>query len=180
MDLFNRNRDNHKDEQLGAVAKPEHEAPVIDTQDLAQPHNNGEPEPLEPTSTVETDYVPADNKFTQLDRNWRAIAAQVAVALIVLVIILFGGRWLHHELTHKNTVKLAAASTKNLPPAPQATGSSQSTGSSSGSTQTSTNSSTSNSNLPNTGPGDDLTIFLAVSLAVASLHYANNWRKSQN
>jgi len=164
MELFHRNSGDVQDQATvsGLNDAPELESPTVEKTDQETPSASG--------------YNYMNN------RNWRTIALQAATALIVLVIIVFGGRWLHHELSHKTNVKVASANTKQLPAAPSATSGSGSSptalGNSSNSTSSSSSSSAQNSNLPNTGPGDDLAIFLAVSLAVASLHYARNARKS--
>lgn len=165
MEFFHRSSDN---DALDTPVRAEDQPANGAGSEVPKPAPNEDSQPVE--------------RETVVDRDWQMIGLQALGALIVILIIIFGGRWLHHELTHNNGVKPAPANTKQLPPVPNGTTNSKAKSSSgksgASSSANSTNSSpaatagtNSSSNLPNTGPGNDLALFLVVAFAAASLHY---------
>ena len=156
MELFRRHTD---DEDLESVEQPQVDVVQTETAEVPQP---------------ETDQEVEEDESDNTPRDWQMIGLQALAALIILLILIFGGRWLHHELSNNNGVKPAPANTKQLPAVPNGTTNSKakpSSNSSPVSSSTPTPTTSSNSNLPNTGPGNDLALFLSVALAAASLHY---------
>lgn len=170
MEFFHRNSDT---ENSDANDKPEVPAARRES-------------PEAPKPAPAQDFQPVERE-TAVERDWQMIGLQALAALIIILIVVFGGRWLHHELSHKSNVNPAPANTKQLPAVPNGTtGSKAKSGSNKSSASNSTNSSTNptpstnNSNLPNTGPGNDLAIFLVVAFVAASLHYLAGLRARSN
>lgn len=102
------------------------------------------------------------------------------IGLFVILVVLFGGRYLHHVLKSDDT--------KNKPTTAQTTATSQPTASSAGSTNTgstttpagtSQNISQTPGQVPNTGPGSTAAIFVVATLLAGSAHYfVTSTRKS--
>jgi len=106
--------------------------------------------------------------------NWPVIMELVAATLVIAILLTLAGRWAYHSW-HGNGVVPAPASTKNLPQPPS--GSTNSGTSTSGSLSNNSSTSSANGQMPNTGPGNIATIFLASSFAAGSLHYVYTRRK---
>jgi len=118
--------------------------------------------------------------------NWTATALAV---LILIVIVLFGVRAIHHHLDKNNG--LAPANTQNTPAIPGSNSSKASTKSTTSATNSKTKSSsykstsspsTAASNptptqVPNTGPGEVIAIFAGSVFAAASLHFIASLRR---
>lgn len=130
-----------------------------------------------PTNPVETDED--EEVETTSDRgalNSNVIRGIIAVVVIILLVL--GGRFLHHQLTKNDKTGAGpstAANVKQPGTNPQSGASTQGSGStSSGTSSATTSSGTSGSatQVPNTGPGNVLAIFVGASFIVAGLHYA--------
>lgn len=147
--------------------------------------------------TISSDTTP--NVYERVrGEPWFAWAVRILAVIVIILILVFGGRWLHHSLQNKNNpsgVPTAAnqspsASNKKASGAGSSSNSSGSTsnnsgsksasGSKSGSTAVgpSLKSGSQNQQLANTGPGAVVAIFLATTFAVASLHYAYEYSKN--
>lgn len=162
MEFFHRNSGT---ENLDANDKPETPATGRESSEAPKP-------------APAQDFQPVEREVA-VERDWQMIGLQALAALIIILIIVFGGRWLHHELSHNNGPKPTPANTKQLPAVPNGTTNSKaktnsnnsSADNSAGANSTPTPTTSGNSNLPNTGPGNDLAIFLVIAFAAASLHY---------
>lgn len=138
------------------------------------------------------DYYQAE-KRERVGVAWLLAAVTLVVTVIAATGIFFGGRWLYRKLANsdqKPTTTVQQPQTDNLPaqttpptstPAPSSTTPPATTPTPAPSTPPTTspprntNSSTANSNstvtrVPDTGPGDVLTIFVAASILGAVLH----------
>lgn len=95
------------------------------------------------------------------------------IGIVVVVALIFGGRWLHHELkgnqSNPQTPPPATATTNS--PQPQASASTAPTNSGA--------QAQSSGQVPNTGPGDTAAIFLAATLAAGLAHYLVSSRKTR-
>ncbi len=133
----------------------------------------------EPTISPDTD----PSMFEHVrEQSWFAWAVRVVAAVIVIVVIFFGARWLHHRLEHKSntnptpaTIQRPSESSSNNKSASGANGASNGSGSSNGSNQNTAAGTP--SQLADTGPGDIAAIFLASSFAAASLHFIIRLRR---
>ena len=151
------------------------------------------------SDSIEEPSISPDTQPTMFERlrsqSWFTWAARGAAAIVIILIVLFGARSLHHHLNNSKTgVKVATGGNSPLPAQPGASAKSQknskstpSTNSNSSSNSTSTNGSGSSSNsgkspgtatltpaptqVPNTGPGDVVAVFLASAAIAGALHY---------
>lgn len=126
------------------------------------------------------------------ERRWPLLLAYLLAAVLVALILVFGGRWVYRKVTNNepapapNPVQPAGT---NLPAQPDT--SRESGGSSPSPSPTPTPSTPSSPNpgtnqnptppsgqLPNNGPGDVIALFVGTSLAAAALHYIVSLRRS--
>ncbi len=107
-----------------------------------------------------------DWKISELDwalNKW-------VIGLVLILIVLFGGRWVHHALKNDDTKKAPVAvqttkpTTKPVTTTPTATEPKP--------TQTPTE-------VPNTGPGSTAAVFLAAVIIAGSGHYVITSRKTR-
>lgn len=106
--------------------------------------------------------------------NLRTLRNKWFIGFVILLIVLFGGRWLNHVLRNDN--KTPAAPTTAQPVAanqPKATSTAPTTTPAPTSSQTP-------SQVPDTGPGDTLAIFLVVTGIAAGLHYVSYGSKTRS
>jgi hypothetical protein len=136
--------------------------------------------------TIGSDTKP--NMYQRLrSQSWFGTAVKVIAAVIIIVIIVFGVRAIHHHFQN-NDNKTVPANTKKLPNQPpteqdkskssdsKKSGNNNSSGNSSGTA--SGPSLKSGQEMPNTGPGDVVAIFLGASFLAAGLHYALELRRN--
>lgn len=162
--------------------------------DNTQPTDAEQPVPQveQPASESEQEVVsteapesiaPADLQ-QHTERQWPALIIYSVLAIAVAILVVFGGRWVYHKVHNSNKPTPAPAG-NNSPAAPsdnQPTNqNTQNTPNNPNSNASSQPSSTSqpaqNTALPNTGPGDVVAIFAAVTIAAAGLHYIYVLRK---
>jgi len=133
-----------------------------------------------------------DNKETQVKtieeyheeapRRWPMLVVYLIITLIVATLLVFGARAIYRHY-HKNSVKTTSATTRPTFSGSNASGSSQASGSSANSNK-SNGSGTSSTNgqvpasLPNSGPGQVVSLFAGATLAAAGLHYIVSLRRS--
>lgn len=139
----------------------------------------------EPTISADTEPTMYERMSAQPWFDW---AVRIILAVIVILIIVFGGRWIHHRLENRNKPVNVPTAVNQTPSSPNrsatGTGSSSNagTGTGSGTKQNSSQSPSSGSTatgpslksgqqLSNTGPGNVVAVFLASGFAAAGLHY---------
>lgn len=127
-------------------------------------------------------------------RRWPTALGYLLAALIVAIIVVYLARWIYHKVSPANKPSSSPASNVggNPPPpqpatpsqAPAASGQSPSSASSSGLSantgqtgQPSTGQYGVSGQLPNSGPGDVVAIFVGVSLIFGGLHYLVSLRR---
>ncbi|HVX58935.1 MAG TPA: hypothetical protein VG964_04380 [Candidatus Saccharimonadales bacterium] len=150
-----------------------------------KPVNNSIDEP-----TISSDTTPSMYERVR-NEPWFSWAIRIVVAIIVIVVLVFGGRWLHHKLQHKTNSQGATTAGQTERPNFNNQSGAKSNGSSSSNKSDKSGSKSSsgtaagpglksgnNQQLANTGPGDVVAIFLATSFAVAMLHYAYETNKN--
>lgn len=98
------------------------------------------------------------------------------IALVIFLIILFGGRWLNHVLKNNDTNRPTTPTTTQSTTSTQATQKSQ-TENSSTPTNPGTNPQTGNQ-VPDTGPGSVAAVFLAAGIIGGSVHYVLTRQKA--
>lgn len=145
------------------------------------------------------EYYQAEHR-ERIGVAWLLGLVTLLLTIGVVFALFFGGRWAYRKITHKNTSQPVAVPKTTSPSSSNSSSSSQSS-SSSGSVsapatppspapsssqtpppapstpkpaQTATTPANTGT-IPNTGPGDVLSIFLVVSAAGAALHY--QWQK---
>ncbi len=127
------------------------------------------------------------------ERGYRGLpilAAYLALALIVVLAVVLGGRWLYNRSQQEPNKQPTTAT--NQPPArpaptttrkPSGSGSNstgQTPSGSQGSGQTNTPATGSQGGeLAQTGPGDTVALFISTAIAMAALHYAVQLRRTK-
>lgn len=125
------------------------------------------------------------------DRTWMAwllALVTLAVTAIIIMALFFGGRWAYRKLRHKtgNTtsvvIKPVTAPTTDSTPTSENTSPSNGNGNVNGpanpaptpnsATPTPIPTPTGKTNLPNTGPGDTLAVFIFTFVLGTALHYS--------
>lgn len=118
------------------------------------------------------------SRYANLYQN---TALRVVAAIVIIVLLVLGGRALHHHLKKDNNTPTVTTTSKITSTTSGTNGASGSSTNSSGSNPSS-NSSNSNkpapTQVPNTGPGDVVAIFLAVTFAAYLLHLGLTSRKT--
>lgn len=131
-------------------------------------------EPVE--NSHEEEYeLESNSRYSELYKN---TAVRVVGVIILVVLLVLAGRFIHHQLKKDdNTPTVTTTSQKVTSTQTQTNGASGSgsSGSNSGSTNTQAQSS---SQVPNTGPGDVVAVFLAVTFAGYLLHLLVAERKT--
>lgn len=138
---------------------------------------------------AEADFKPDKNleaeEFRTITRSrystmYRNTLIRIIAAIIIIILLVLAGRWIHHELKNRNktpstsgTTQIQQSSVNKPGVSAPSSGSGSNTNSNSAQkpTQTSTQ-------VPNTGPGDVVAIFLAASFAAAALHFAVSTKKA--
>ncbi|MBI2589034.1 hypothetical protein HYW35_02425 [Candidatus Saccharibacteria bacterium] len=149
----------------------------------------------EPITTAPVIPPPVVHEFHEKPgRRWPIVVAYLLAALIVAVIVVYLARWIYHKTTHQTTKPVPAANTSKVPEAPVTTvtpnqtpssattpssGTSPDSSSGAVANQNQTPQSGANGQLPNSGPGDVVAIFLGVSLIFGGLHYLLSLRRSR-
>lgn len=159
-----------------------------------------ETEPVEttenkPAATAPLIPPPVVHEFHERPgRRWPVVIGYLLAALLVAIAVVYLARWIYHKVSPANKPLSIPASnvSGNPPPSPPATPSqtpaansqSPGSGSSSGlssntgqSGQTSTRQSGASGQLPNSGPGDVVAIFVGVSLIFGGLHFLYGLRR---
>lgn len=95
------------------------------------------------------------------------------IGFVILLVILFGGRWLHHVLKSDGT------KTSRPTTAVQTTPSTNKTPAAATTPATTPSPSQTPNQVPNTGPGDTAAIFAAAVFVAGSAHYMITSRKSR-
>lgn len=144
--------------------------------------NNPTDEPTISTDTEPTMFEKVTNQ------PWFGWATKVVVAIVLIVVIFFGARWIHHRSNHGAVNNPRGANTATPPLQPngssatpkKSTGGSSNSGSTPGSAGSGKGPGSANQNqqLSDTGPGDVAVIFLAASFVAAGLHYAVKTRRA--
>lgn len=106
-------------------------------------------------------------------RRWPVIAGYLVAALAVAAIIVFGARAIYHAAHHKSNPNPTPGN--GLPAIPKSSSSSSKKTSSSSHKPASSSSST--ATVPNTGPGNTIGLFAAITIAAAGLHYVYSIRR---
>lgn len=126
------------------------------------------------TVEVEHSYPIETEEETTNRRNWLMLAALALACLALLVLLFLGGRWVYRELHHSSKLKPTPVVSSNPTGRAPINGKSSSA-SSSNSSNTTAQATT--GQIPNTGPGNVVALFVASSFAAASLHYILTLRK---
>ncbi len=128
-------------------------------------------------------------------RRWLTLIIYLLLALLIALLVVFGGRWIYHQIHHSSAPQPAPVSVNTTPPPPSPNTSSENktsenkNSSSSSSSQSSSSSSSSGSTgsqpdqsngISNTGPGDVAALFFGTSAIAAALHYVINLRRATN
>jgi cytoskeletal protein RodZ len=135
-------------------------------------------EPVE--NSHEEEYeVESHSRYSELYKN---TAVRVVGVIILIVLLVLAGRFIHHQLKKNDNTPTVTTTSPHITSTTTQTngtsGSSSNSGSAnSGSSSTNTQAQSS-SQVPNTGPGDVVAIFLAVTFAGYLLHLAVADRKT--
>lgn len=162
--------------------------------------NNMEPDNLNDTKTKpETDAPKEPFKFKpaqehdpvvhvmheQKARKLLTIAVYILAAFLVSVIVIWFGKWLYDKTAKPSTGPAVSANTAKVPEQPTTTSSNNQSSTSPtpttppANTGTTANpSTTASTQLPNSGPGDVVAIFIGASVVFGGLHYIYSLRRS--
>ena len=130
-----------------------------------------EPEEAEP---AEAERAPSATRHEihRVRPSLPRLAAWIVSLAILVVLIVLGARWIYHA-THHHAAPAASnsSSSKNQASSQQGKTNGNQPASGSSNRPSSPSSSSPNQQLSNTGPGNTVAIFIAVSLVAAGLHY---------
>lgn len=119
--------------------------------------------------------MPSKPNIKRSDLDW--VINKWVIAVVAIIIVLIGGRWIHHILKTDDN-KPAPVAVVNKPadkPKPQPA---TNVGPTAPPAVPTKPSGPAPAELPNTGPGSTVAIFLAVTVIAGSLHYVTTTRKS--
>lgn len=127
----------------------------------------------------EDDVITSDEAYTHRERNWFTLFLYILIALAFAVIVVFGGRWIYNKIkkddkpadttTQQPAVPAPEAPVATTPPAPTP----NQTNNSNTGTQT-----PSTTQIPNSGPGDVLALFIGTAAVVGGLHFVYSLRRA--
>lgn len=139
------------------------------------------PEPTVPEPTSQPEPV-VHVMHEQDKRHLPTLVGYILAAFLVAIAVVWFGRWLYQKTTHKIPQPTPAANTNKVPAQPtnNPPANSTSSGSSTNVSPGSGSNTATNSQLPNSGPGDVVAIFIGASVVVGGLHYIYSLRRSSN
>lgn len=142
------------------------------------------PEPTVPKSTPQLEPVVHVMNEKQ-KRHLPTLVGYILAAFLVAIAVVWFGRWLYQKTTHKTTQPAPTANTSKVPDQPtnnttagQTTSGSPTFTSSTNTNNNSTSNTSTNSQLPNSGPGDVIAIFIGASVVFGGIHYLFSLRHS--
>lgn len=110
--------------------------------------------------------------------DWLTTPILVVIGVIIIVALVFLGRWIHHSLKNSTPSPTTATTSQNPGQVPKQPGVTTTPSNTSSGTNPQPSTSGSAAQLPNSGPGDVAAIFLASSFGAAGLHYIVRTRKN--
>jgi hypothetical protein len=135
--------------------------------------------------STEDDLISSDTGYVHhRRRGWFMVIVYMLIALAFAVAVVFLGRWVYHKI-HK-TDNTSSQPASNIPgPATPATPTAPSTTPNNSSNTTNNSSNTQNNSatqpsgqVPNTGPGNIVALFVGTAVIVGGLHYVYALRRT--
>jgi cytoskeletal protein RodZ len=154
-----------------------------DTQDLDNDNDLNEP-------SNEDDLISSDTGYVgHRRRGWLIAFVYMIIALLFALAVVFFGRWLYHRI-HKSSTPAPTSQPAAAPATPSTPSNNSSNSSTQNTSNNSSNSSSSNSTpaqnstttpsngqVPNTGPGNVVALFVGTAVLIGGLHYVYSLRR---